>query len=236
MLFGLYNPNSSNESAIMGMGMGKCVWGHFLSVCVWSDERGACWSGKMRVVCAKTAPTGNRTQGKCLEGIYVTTTPLVLYTYSINWCHIPTQQHTCTLSYTIQTQSHNLPLYTYPSTLHACLLSLTQHFTTHTSTNALPCITKVIILYQTNTLQQCLCHFVHSSFHTANSKLSLMLLVLIQIWPIPAQTSGSGFSILSLRYPTLLECFVGNLKFTWSTASWSWMCKDQWYMVTTSRV
>ena len=25
-----------------------------------------------------TAPTGNRTQGKCLEGIYVTTTPLVL--------------------------------------------------------------------------------------------------------------------------------------------------------------
>ena len=24
-----------------------------------------------------TAPTGNRTQGKCLEGIYVTTTPLV---------------------------------------------------------------------------------------------------------------------------------------------------------------
>ena len=28
--------------------------------------------------CENTAPTGNRTQGKCLEGIYVTTTPLVL--------------------------------------------------------------------------------------------------------------------------------------------------------------
>ena len=26
----------------------------------------------------RTAPTGNRTQGKCLEGIYVTTTPLAL--------------------------------------------------------------------------------------------------------------------------------------------------------------
>ena len=27
---------------------------------------------------SSVAPTGNRTQGKCLEGIYVTTTPLVL--------------------------------------------------------------------------------------------------------------------------------------------------------------
>ena len=28
----------------------------------------------------KAAPTGNRIQGKCLEGIYVTTTPLALQT------------------------------------------------------------------------------------------------------------------------------------------------------------
>ena len=27
---------------------------------------------------SKNAPSGNRTQGKCLEGIYVTTTPMVL--------------------------------------------------------------------------------------------------------------------------------------------------------------
>ena len=30
------------------------------------------------------APTGNRTQGKCLEGIYVTTTPSALESLSVN--------------------------------------------------------------------------------------------------------------------------------------------------------
>ena len=38
-------------------------------------------SGKGKVLKhQKAAPTGNRIQGKCLEGIYVTTTPLALQT------------------------------------------------------------------------------------------------------------------------------------------------------------
>ena len=34
------------------------------------------------------APSGNRTQGKCLEGIYVTTTPMVLLLLSVSYQQI----------------------------------------------------------------------------------------------------------------------------------------------------
>ena len=50
---------------------------------VYMNEYVGKWKVVKRIKVYYVAPTGNRTQGKCLEGAYVTTTPQVLDDLSI---------------------------------------------------------------------------------------------------------------------------------------------------------
>ena len=76
------------------------------------------------------APTGNRTQGKCLEGIYVATTPLVRKHTTLKPLHIyihthkPTHIYKYPHSHTIHTYTLNTYIYTQHS--------LTQQSHAHT--------------------------------------------------------------------------------------------------------
>ena len=152
--------------------MNQLLWVHFLSVSFLSDERGWCWNEKwkdrscMWQNCTNRESNPGQMLGRHLCYHYTIGAIHLFHnfmphpntpTYKYSVMHHTTHNHT-NYHFTLTLQPLNL------STPHTSLWSLTQHFTYHYSINALPCITKVIILYQTNNLHQCLCHFVHSSF------------------------------------------------------------------------